>query len=232
MKIKLDKNTQKIICKTKDEWLSKRVIGGTTLSAILNKSKWSSPNDVYNELVLGKRKNVSSNERIETGHKNENVIAQLFANDFQKEYEVINAPKGKYWIFVRKDKQYITCTPDRLLINKQNGDLEGLEIKDIEIITNEQKNAWLTDLLPDEYFYQCIHYFITFPNMKKVILFPNLKFYTFRNNNRIYDYSMHKRYILYREECEEIIKYCEKKIDEFYQENIVKKIRPKRTIKL
>lgn len=232
MKIKLDKKTKKVSCKTKEEWLSKRVIGGTTLSAIMGKSKWATPNDVYNELVLGKKKTVSDNERMATGRANEELLAKLFANDFKNEYEVINAPKGKIWLFYRKDKPYITCTPDRLLINKTNGELEGLEIKDVEVLKKEDKEMWLNHNLPTNYLYQCIHYFIAFPNMKAVTLFPNLKFYTFKDNERVYEYSMHLRLTIYREEIEKLIEHCENQIDDFWNNHIVKKVRPKRVIHL
>lgn len=232
MKIKLDKKTKKKILKTFEDWLDARVIGGTTISAIMNKSKYQTPNDVYNELVFKTRKKVNETTRMALGRENEAVIANLFANDFKDEYEVINQPKGKYWIFNRKDKPYITCTPDRLLINKITGELEGLEIKDIELLKKCDKEIWENDELPVYYLLQCIWYFVTFPNMKKVTLFPNLKFYKYENKQKVYEYSLHKRYTLFREECEKLIELCERNADEFWNNNVLKRQRPQTIIHL
>lgn len=222
MKLKLDKKTKKKICKTQEEWLGERKIGGTSISAIMNKSKYQTPNEVYNELVFGTRK-FKENSRMSLGKANEAVIAKLFANDFQEEYEVIDQPKNRYWIFSRKDKPYITCTPDRLLINKKTGELEGLEIKDIELMKKCDKEVWLEDKLPVNYLLQCVWYMVAFPNMSKVTLFPNLKFYTYKDGKKEYEYSLHKKYTIYRGEVEQLIKKCEETADDFWLNHIEKK---------
>lgn len=230
MKIKLHKLTKKIVCKSKEEWLSKRVIGGTTISAIMGKSKWATANDVYNELVKGIKKKVQENDRIATGKANEPIIVKLFANDFGKQYEIKETRNGRIDLYYRKDKPYITCSPDRLMIEKTTGDLVGLEIKDVEVIRKDDMQRWIDGYLPENYLYQCLWYFVTFPNMKRVILFPNIKFYTFDGKEKTYDYSMHKQYILEREECLKLIDDCERAVDDFWTNHILKKVRPQRVI--
>ena len=173
-----------------------------------------------------KKRKVKENARMILGKANESIIADLFGNDFGNEYTVINQPKGKYWIFYRADKPYLTCTPDRLLINKETGELEGLEIKDVELVRKKDKEIWLCDELPINYLLQCVWYFVVFTDMKKVTLFPNLKFYSYADKKKTYEYSMHKRYTLYREDCEKLIAHCEKCADGFWDNHIVKKVKP------
>ena len=64
--------------KTKEEWIANRGIGGSSASAIINKSKWTTTLDIYNELVLDIRKEIPENDRMREGKIAEDFIRKLF----------------------------------------------------------------------------------------------------------------------------------------------------------
>jgi len=213
----------------KSEWLNHRGIGGSSAAAVVNKSKWLTANDVYNEIALGKKKNIPENERMIEGVKSESAIRQLFSLDYKKEYEVINPPKRGYWLFRRTDKEYITCTPDGLLIDLKTNKLGGLEIKNVEMIKREVRDLWENNKLPDQYYYQCLHYFVAKTDIEFVCLFAHLKYFVFDEVNKIwvFDHAVDKPYWIYKKDVISHIEFLEKKETEFYENYIRAKRRPK-----
>ncbi len=213
----------------KGEWLAHRVIGGSFAAAVVNKSKWFTPNDVYNELALGKKKRIPENERMVEGVKSENAIRQLFTLDYKKEYSVINPPTKGYWLFRRTDKEYITCTPDGLLTDLKTGKLGGLEIKNVEMIKRDVRDLWENNTLPDQYYYQCLHYFVAITDLEFVCLFAHLKYFVYDDESKkwVFDHAVDKPYWIYKKDVIAHIEFLEKKETEFYEHHIQAKRRPK-----
>ena len=229
---KISKRYKKLILRDKEEWLKakEQTIGGSEASAIVNKSKWLTPNDLYNKMVLGKNKTISSNSRMIQGTLAESKIRDLFALE-HSEFEVVNPPKYNYWLFVRKDKPYLSCTPDGLLKSKSG--LWGLEIKDIELRKREDANNWESGTLPDQYLYQILHYLVVLNDLEGVILNARLKYFTHDdvNDSWVLDKIVEKPYYLYRSDFVKSVETLERKETNFYEENIVKRKRPVTLIK-
>ena len=227
------KNYTKEIYKDKESWKLARGIGGSDAAAICNKSKWKDACDVYNSITKTKIQQEAPNARMVEGTKAEPLIRQLFELE-HPEFKVIHPPKKTFWLFRRKDYPLLTLTPDGFLIEIATGDEYGLEIKDIELRKREQKELWLNDKLPDDYFFQCIHYLVVKDDLKGVLLVARLKVYSFDYKNEYTLDHIETRYYWIIREDEEIAKailYLEKKEIAFSEYNIKLKRKPPKLIK-
>lgn len=225
------KNYRKETYKTREEWLKNRGIGGSDAAAIVNKSKWVTPNDVYNRIVYKKEKTIPSNSRMEEGVKAEEHIRELWALDHPN-FKVIAPPSRSHWIFRRKDYPLLTCTPDGLLKDKE-GVLYGLEIKDVELIKTETRQMWESNTLPDQYYYQILHYMVVMGDLEGVCLTAHMKYFSHNDETDewMFDYAVDKSFWVYREDIKEHIKYLEEKEIDFIENNINKRQQPKLIIK-
>ena len=214
--------------KTKEEWIANRGIGGSSASAIINKSKWTTTLDIYNELVLGIRKEIPENDRMREGKIAEDFIRKLFKLE-HPEFKVIEQPKRIFWLFRRKDYPLITCTPDGLLIDKKNNKKYGFEVKDVELRTREYREEWESGTLPNQYYCQCLHYMITMNDLDGVCLCARLKYYVYDDYLETFmvDHTEDRYFWVYRDDTQEDINYLENKEIEFIENNIVKKVKPK-----
>lgn len=224
------KNYKKEIYKTKNDWLKARGIGGSDAAAIVNMSKWLSSNDVYNRIVFDKEKIIKENERMKEGAKAEEYIRELWSLDHSS-FKTIRPPKRNFWIFRRKDYPLLTCTPDGLFYI--GTDLFGLEVKDVELINGVTKQMWESNILPDQYYYQVLHYMVVIEDLKGVCLTAHLKYFTYDETTKkwVFDYAVDKNYWIHREDIIDHIKYLEEKEIDFIENNINKKHRPKTVIK-
>lgn len=228
------KHYTKEIYKTREDWLANRGIGGSDAAAICNKSKWKDACDVYNSLTKPKIQQETPNARMIEGTKAEPLIRQLFELE-HPEFKVIHPPKKGSWMFRRKDYPLLTVTPDGLLEEKATGKKYGLEIKDIELRKREQKEMWLNDVLPDEYFYQTLQYLVVMNDLDGVCLVARLKYYTFDFTNEFTLDHIETRYYWIIRNDEGItagVTFLEKKEIAFSEYNIKLKKRPPRVIKL
>ena len=225
----MKKNYKKQTFKTRSEWLANRGIGGSDAAAILNLSKWITQDDIYNRLVLNKEKEDIQNERMIEGTKAEDHIRALFELD--NKVVVKCPPKKGNWIFKRTDYPLITCTPDGIFTG-HDGNLYGLEIKDIELIRSIDKNMWEYNELPQQYFIQCLQYLVVINDLKGVVLNAHLKYFKKEEENWVFDYAVDKSYWVLREDYSKEIEYLEKKEKDFIDNNINKRKRPKTIIKL
>ena len=155
---------------SREEWLKNRGIGGSDAAAIVNKSKWATPTDIFNRIVYNKEKSISSNSRMTEGTLAEEHIRFLWALDHPN-CKVKNPPKKAYWLFRRKDYPLLTCTPDGLF--KMDNKLYGLEIKDVELIKGDVRALWESDILPDQYYFQCLHYMVVMNDLQGVCFITN-----------------------------------------------------------
>lgn len=230
----MKKNYIKEIYKTREDWLQNRGIGGSDAAAICNKSKWRTASDVYTALTSTKQKDENKNSRMVEGTKAEPLIRALFELE-HPEYKVIHPPKKGSWMFRRKDYPLLTLTPDGLLEEKATGKKYGLEIKDIELRKREQKEMWLRDVLPDDYYFQSLQYLVVKNDLDGVCLVARLKYYSFDYNNEyVLDHIETRYYWIIREDegVTKHVEYLEKKEIAFIEYNIKLKRRPPSSINL
>lgn len=215
----------KEIYKTKEEWLKHRGIGGSSASAIMGVSKWATVQDIYDDLALNRRKADKKNSRMDEGSKAESLIRQLFALE-HPEFEVIE-PEG-YWQFRDEECEFLTVTPDGLLYDKNTKTNGGLEIKDVELRKQADKDKWLNGIIPDYYLTQLIQYFIILKDIKFMVLLARLKIYA----GSELDHVETRCYMLRREGMALSIKEQREREIEFVEEHIKPKIRPSIDIKI
>ena len=220
------KEYKKLTFKTKEEWLRNRGIGGSDAAAIANASKWQTPTDIYNRLVLNKEQKDISNSRTIEGTLAEEHIRELWGLDHPK-CKLTRPPKISHWLFVSNKHPLLTCTPDGLF--KIDKDLFGLEIKDVELIKGDVKEMWESDILPDQYYFQVLHYMVVMNDLKGVCLNAHLKYFKFNEETNKWEFShaIDKDYWIYREDVKQDIKYLLDIEINFIKENIEKKHPPK-----
>ena len=223
----MDINYNKETYNTKEDWLAHRGIGGSSASAILNKSKWLSAIDVYNDLALGIRKETPDNARMKEGRTAEDLIRKLFILE-HPEYKVTPQPKRKFWMFRRNDYPLITCTPDGLFIEKTSKKKYGLEIKDVELRKREYKEDWESGKLPIQYYIQTLHYMVTMNDLDGVCLLARLKYFKYDDylNDFVLDHTEDRCFWIYRDMAESDIKLLEESEIDFIKNNIEKKKKP------
>jgi predicted phage-related endonuclease len=230
----MKKKSKRVVFKNKEDWLAFKdnTIGGSEASAVVGKSKWLTTDDLYNKFVLDKRKVITANSRMTDGIKSEPLIVEQFAID-DKRYKV-KMQKNPYILFHRIDKPYLSVSPDRLATFILTGHSVGIEVKDIEILNHHEKESWEMGLLPDQYFYQALQYFVVLEELEEVIVLAHLNFmkYDETTNTMIHDKSITTPYRLFRKEMVKEIKWLEKKETEFWENHIVPKKRPPLKIKL
>lgn len=220
--------------KTKEEWLSNRGFGGTSASAIMGKNPYMSKIELYDSIVNGLNKKNVSNKATEFGTNLEPLIRNEFIYDYKDIIKVKEPPKGN-WLFRRIDKPYLTASLDgelKLLnpfLNLKKGSKGILEIKTRELRGYKELEEWASGILPQHYYIQVLHY----------LLITNYDFAILRARLRLVDYETKlitqvvvKDFVIKRSEVVDELKLLEKKETEFYEENIVKKQRPKFIIKI
>ena len=107
-----------------------RVIGGSTIAAILDRSPWGPPHSVWLQLT-GKLPPGEENAAMSRGHAAEPVIASMYALN-HPEYMV-----ETHGVVEHPEFPYLIGSPDRVLI--QDGELvAGLEIKTANIMDMNQ----------------------------------------------------------------------------------------------
>lgn len=233
----MKKNYIKLKFKNKEDWLKakEQTISGSEAAAILNKSPWLTPNDVYNKFVYGKAKVVKENEYMRDGTNAEPHIRALFALD-DKRYKVKNPPKRGYWMFVRKDYPFISVTPDGLMVETINKRKWGLEIKDVRLYKKEEKNLWEGNVLPSQYYCQDLQYMLVLNDLYGVVLVAHLQYFKFNPETKKwdFDYAVDRPYYIVRnnKDVKSHIAFLEKKEVNFYEINIKGRKRPKLVVKL
>ncbi len=216
---------------SKDEWLKARGIGGSDAAAILHESNWLTLDELFNRLVYKKEKKIKENNRMKEGTKAESHIRELWSLD-NPQFKVKNPPKRTYWLFRRLDYPLITCTPDGLFKDESNN-LYGLEIKDVDLIKSETKTMWESNILPNQYYIQILHYLVTMNDLKGVCLVAHLKYFkkNEETNKWEFDYAIERSYWVIRETAIKDIQFLESKEIEFIKENVEKEKMPKLVIK-
>lgn len=218
------------------EWLNikSNTIGGSEAAAVVNKSKWLTANDLYNKLALGKSKTFKSNERMDEGKNTERFIRGLFEYDFKDEFELVKLPTRNRCIFIRKDKKYLSCTPDALARNKRSNRLWGIEFKNVELRSRDDRDIWECADLPNQYYFQNLQYLVVLTDLEGVLLYAHLKYFKFDEKTQewVFDHAEDKAYPMYRKEVLNHVSFLEKKETDLIEINVKCRKRPKTSIQL
>lgn len=203
----------------REEWKKARRIGGSDLATLMGEGKWQTINDIFNRLVHPsrvKKNNLDKNARVQEGAKAEEHIRNLFKLEHPK-IKVIDPPKEN-WLFVKNSNEYITVSPDGILNNYKG----ALEIKDVEVYNEKQLENWKCGVLPRQYFYQIMQYFIVLNTVKEIYLVARIKIM----KNHELDHVEELTYHFDRNNFKEEIKKCLKVEQAFIKKYVLTKTRP------
>lgn len=222
----MDLTTAIIQCTSHDDWLSKRKIGGSDASVILDENPYRNKQQLFRELKgLESPKDISEKPYVLFGKRAEEHIRALFALKYEEVYDVI-APKtlekdGFIELLYRTDKPYLTGTIDGRLINKETGEVGGIEVKTADVIKSIAKEKW-TDGVPNNYYDQILHYFVVDQTLQFFHLVAFLSYRTKEGDER----ATFRQYYFTREMCANDIAYLEAEETRFWEENVVKGVEP------
>ena len=134
---------------------------------------------------------------MERGHMVEEVVKDTY-------YQWIES----VWFCRRTDIPYIGISPDVVVI-KKNRFVRALEVKGPA--PKQMMKCWLSPSIPEEYFWQVVHYFVVFDDLETldfVACSPDM-----------YDEYFRKRTItVTREELQESIDLAKEALEEFHEE--------------
>lgn len=188
---------------SREEWLQvrKNGIGGSDVGAIAGLSKFKNALDVYLDKVEGTEQEPGeTKEWIYWGNILEDVVAKEFTVRTGKKV------KKRNFMFVHDEKPFMLANVDREIV----GENAGLECK----TTNGFNSQVWEEGIPESYELQCHHYMAVmgYERMYIACLIGGSKFvyHTIERN-------------------ENIIQSIEKIEEEFWHENVVKKIPPRIT---
>lgn len=127
-------------------------IGGSTISGILGISPWESPHSIYLKMI-GEYPRSEATEAMKRGNELEPMVAGIFAGN-HPEFDV-----EEYGMCNHAEYDFLTGSPDRVLIDKESGELSaGLEIKTANIITRSEWGECDSEHVPPHYWAQCQWY--------------------------------------------------------------------------
>lgn len=207
----------RISAKSHDEWLKNRTvgIGGSDSSAILGISPFKSNIDLWLEKTGQKvPRDISDDEKVKYGHDAEDSIRNLFMLD-HPEYELFH---NEYMILRSNKHPFLQASLDGELTDTNTGEHGILEIKTTEIMNKQMLDEWKNGI-PNHYYTQCLHYLIV-TGYEFVWLRAKLKFVWDSNYQEIRDYYFTRAEVI------EDMKYLFEKEEKFWNENIMKGVRP------
>lgn len=139
-------------------------IGGSDAACILGLNPWKSNVDLWKEKT-GRKKpdDISNEEAVIYGKKAEEYIRGLFELDYQDKYCFFYEP---YDLQQNKDYPFIIGTLDEVLRTTEAKFQTGFaEFKTTEIRKSTDWDKW-NNRIPDNYYCQVLHYFLTNENFK------------------------------------------------------------------
>lgn len=199
--LKNDINYVELNFESRDAWRLARRIGGSDLATIMGVGRWETPGDIYTRLIYpdrAKSKNLDNNSRVQNGVKAEPHIRALWAIA-HPEHKIINPPENN-WLFVRKDNDFISVSPDGL----SEGYVCGLEIKYLVVYSNKDLEKWRNGNIDPQYFYQVMQYFIVINTLTKVYLVVRIQVMKGETLDHIEEFE----YLFQRKEFKQTIKEC------------------------
>lgn len=130
-----------------EKWLKTRGlgIGGSDAAVIMGLNSYKSPYQLWMEKTgQAEAPDLSGNQRIYWGVKNEPNVADWFMEDTGKKVKRLGTLQSREYPFM-------LANVDRTII----GENAGLEIKTAGV---SQAKKWKGDEIPDAYYCQCLHY--------------------------------------------------------------------------
>lgn len=207
----------RIYASSHEEWLNnrKKGLGGSDSSIILGISPFKTNIDLWLEKTGQKEpEDISDDEKVKYGHEAEDSIRNLFMLD-HPEYELFH---DEFMILRSNKYPFLQASLDGELIDTNTGEHGILEIKTTEIMNKQMLDEWKNGI-PNHYYTQCLHYLIV-TGYEFVWLRAKLKFVWDSNYQEIRDYYFTRAKVI------EDMKYLLNKEKEFWNENILKGVRP------
>ena len=137
-------------------------------------------------------------------------------------------------MYCRLDKPWMTATLDGQLIHKISKKKFILEIKTHDIRNKKDDEMWQVTI-PVNYFIQVIHYLNVMNDYDGAILVARLRFFDYYNEDGKKLLRTETRYYYIDRKDEEVQKQMialEKVETKFWEENVLKRVPPKTTIKI
>lgn len=207
----------RIYANNHEEWLNnrKKGLGGSDSSIILGISPFKTNIDLWLEKTEQKEpEDISDDEKVKYGHDAEDSIRNLFMLD-HPEYELFH---DEFMILRSNKYPFLQASLDGELTDTNTGEHGILEIKTTEIMNKQMLDEWKNGI-PNHYYTQCLHYLIV-TGYEFVWLRAKLKFVWDSNYQEIRDYYFTRAEVI------EDIKYLFEKEEKFWNENIMKGVRP------
>lgn len=208
-----------------EKWLlgRKQGIGGSDASAVVGYNPYKSNIDLWEEKTHKKEpEDISNKPYIRYGHDAEPMLVKLFALDYPQ-YEVNY--NDNYRVNYHDEYDFIFCTRDCDLIDKETGKKGALEIKTTEILNSMHKEKW-DNQIPNNYYCQVLQYFITDKELEFVWVKAQIKSDYGEGNIRL----VTKHYYFTREQCQGDIDWLLEHEIAFWQNYVVKNVRPPRLL--
>jgi len=207
----------------KDDWLSARGIGGSSVSALFGKSKYKNALDIYCSAInpSDEPKNDKQTVSTEYGHSAEKPVCDIFALH-HKEYEV-KYPKT-ITLYRRKDKPYLTYTADAILKEIATGRKGIYEGKTRIVQSKAEADEWRAGILPEMYVLQVVDSLVVINDAEFVELCVELIFIDYETGK--WKSSEIRSFHLERNDCLKAIEIVEQRQTDFYENNIKKQIPP------
>lgn len=202
----------------RQDWLEirKSGCGASECSAIVGLNPYMTNVQLFEyKTGIKEPEDIGDKPYVKYGLESEKYLRGLFALDFPQ-YKV----GYKDFDIIRNEKYpFIFATLDGRLIERETGRRGILEIKTTEILKSMQKENW-KEQVPDNYYIQCLWQLLA-TNWDFVILKAQLK----------YDYDgeiflQTKHYPIERSEKKEDLEYLEEVGVKFWNENVLKKVKP------
>lgn len=200
------------------EWLEERKsgIGGSDASVILNKNSWKNIVQLWKEKTgREEAEDISGKECVQYGKAMEPLLREQFKINYP-EYEV----KHEENKIIRHPKYpFLFASLDGMLIDKETGEIGILEIKTTNIHKSEDYIKEWKDGIKPAYYCQVLHY-MNVIGAEFVKVYVHFKYSNEFQKNRVYTITRQDSGV------EEDIKYLEEKEIEFWNEYVVKDIKP------
>ncbi len=150
---------------TRTEWLQERNkgIGSSDVAAVLGISPYKSNVELWEEKTgLREPEDISEKEYVQNGIKSEKPMIELFQVDYPQ-YEVKHQVNRH---LINPEYEFIRCSPDALIVEKETGKKGFLETKRVEIRNANQYDNWKGGAIPQYYYTQTLQYFLADPQME------------------------------------------------------------------
>jgi len=214
------KNYKKETFKSKEEWLQKRGLGGTSASAITGNSPYKNILELYTDIVCPDETEVEkTNESMTYGTLCEPLIRKIYALDFKDKYKM-HTPR-MHEMYRRTDKTYMTASLDGILTEIATKRKGVWECKTHDIRNREDELEW-RDHIPQKYYEQVIWYLVVMTDFDFVEVTAKLNFFDYYDPEGKKLLRSETRY--YHIERADVLKHVEnleKLVTRFWERNVL-----------